>query len=1043
MKKVVFYWLVTVLCLASFATAQYDSSLFSGMKARSIGPAGMSGRIASIDAVKSDPNIIYVGAATGGVWKSINGGITWNSIFDDQSTGSIGSVAIFQKNPNIVWVGTGESNVRNSVGVGRGIFKSIDAGKTWQFFGLEKAEKIARVILHPENADIAWVAAMGTTWGENKERGVYKTTDGGKTWKQVLYVDEKTGAAELVMDPSNPNKLLCGMWEHRRYPWYFKSGGTSSGLYISTDGGETWKKQTTKEGLPEGELGRIALSFSRNKTSIVYALVEASESVLLRSDDGGYKWRTVNKEKNVHPRPFYFSTIDVNPVNENIVYRTHTTFDVSEDGGKSFSLLTPYQNIHPDFHALWMHPNGEMMIAGNDGGLAFTYDRGKTWRFVQNLPVGQFYHISYDMEYPYNIYGGLQDNGSWRGPSTTFKRDAIYNDVWDMVAFGDGFDTEPDPENADFGYAMSQGGALVYFNHKTGLQKFIRPTESAVKHRYNWNAGFALDPFDAKTIYYGSQFLHKSTDKGDTWEIISPDLTTNDTTKINLGKETGGLTLDVSGAENHCTILTIAPSSVKRGVIWVGTDDGNVQVTQDGGKTWTLVSKNKSIAAPAGTWVPHIEASKFDAGTAYVVFDDHRRSNWSTYVYGTRDFGKTWTNLATKEIDGFVHCFEEDPVNKDLLWLGTEYGLYVSFNSGKNWMKWRAGVPTVPVYDLATHPREHDLIIGTHGRGIYLLDDITPLRKFAENSKKNAHLYEVNPGYQYNYSFWSGSNATGPGNAAFKGEQRPYGSIITYFVNTPDSIKALEDTPKEPKMKIEILDKDSVIRVIKGGMKRGMNRVAWDLSRGAFKGISSVDSTDLEASGIYVLPGMYTVHMRYNGQEYKQSVEVKNDPRFVISTDGRKAMQTWAEKAGELQTAAATVYQQIAESKKSITAMLAVTGNLDSAKSNPIKRLAESAQKKMSGIQDKIQSELSKQGFNDNSDELLQQIGELQFYITSHYEAPTQQAKVKYERLRKMLEGLIEDHKKIQNTDIPELQKLISNAGVNYFKQPQEIKLNK
>ncbi|HNO89627.1 MAG TPA: hypothetical protein PKK77_01000, partial [bacterium] len=565
----------------------------------------------------------------------------------------------------------------------------------------------------------------------------------------------------------------------------------------------------------------------------------------------------------------------------------------------------------------------------------------------------------------------------------------------------------------------------------------------AVKHRYNWNAGFALDPFDAKTIYYGSQFLHKSTDKGDTWEIISPDLTTNDTTKINLGKETGGLTLDVSGAENHCTILTIAPSSVKRGVIWVGTDDGNVQVTQDGGKTWTLVSKNKSIAAPAGTWVPHIEASKFDAGTAYVVFDDHRRSNWSTYVYGTRDFGKTWTNLATKEVDGFVHCFEEDPVNKDLLWLGTEYGLYVSFNSGKNWMKWRAGVPTVPVYDLATHPREHDLIIGTHGRGIYLLDDITPLRKFAENSKKNAHLYEVNPGYQYNYSFWSGSNAGGPGNAAFKGEQRPYGSIITYFVNTSDSIKALEDTPKEPKMKIEILDKDSVIRVIKGGMKRGMNRVAWDLSRGAFKGISSVDSTDLEASGIYVLPGMYTVRMRYNGQEYKQSVEVKNDPRFAISTDGRKAMQTWAEKAGELQTAAATVYQQIAESKKSITAMLAVTGNLDSAKSNPIKRLAESAQKKMSGIQDKIQSELSKQGFNDNSDELLQQIGELQFYITSHYEAPTQQAKVKYERLRKMLEGLIEDHKKIQNTDIPELQKLISNAGVNYFKQPQEIKLNK
>ena len=1023
---------------------QLDSGFIAGMKARSIGPAGMSGRISAIDAVPGSPEIIYVGAATGGVWKSTNSGVSWTPVFDEQRVNSIGALAIDPVNPNIVWVGTGEANVRNTAGVGRGVYKSIDGGKSWNFVGLEKTEHICRILLDPFHPETAYVGAMGTTWGENSDRGVFKTTDGGATWQKILFVDSKTGVGDMAMDPFNPNKLLVSMWEHRRWPWFFKSGGMGSGLYVTTDGGRNWKKQSAKEGLPEGELGRIGVAFAAGRSNIVYAMVEAKKSELLRSDDGGFSWKTVNKDVDVNPRPFYFGRIAVNPKNENLVYRIEFLLSASEDGGKTFDGMSRWSVIHPDYHALWLDPDGERIIAGNDGGIAMSNDRGKTWRFVENLPLGQFYHISYDMNSPYNVYGGMQDNGSWRGPSTTFKKDGIYNHEWEMVGFGDGFDTEPDPDNPKGGYAMSQGGYLFYSDYLIGARTDIRPNETAVRQRYNWNAGFALDPFDSRTIYYGSQFVHKSTDKGRSWTVISPDLTTNDSSKLKQA-ESGGLTPDVTAAENHCTILTIAPSSLQKNVLWVGTDDGNVQLTTNGGKTWDLLSdrikaRNKSETPPAGTWVPHIEASRHDAATAYVVFDDHRRSNWQPYVFVTRDFGKTWQSLSTSQLDGFVHVVEEDPVNKNLLFAGTEFGLFVSMDAGKNWTKWTAGVPTVPVTDIAIHPRDHDLIVGTHGRSAYILDDITPLRELASRAL-NAfpNLFEIQDAIQYHTEYWAGPYSSS-GDAMFKGKPRDYGAIITYVANPPDSVAAWEGTVKEKKVRIEILDGDSIIRVIKGPDRKGLNRVAWDLCRGEFHTPHGTDSLDIEHSGLFVLPGTYAVRFKYEGKEFKQTVKVNPDPRMSFDATGREQSQKLAESCGILLNKISMVYRQIEDIKKSILQIEARTAHMDSTTGNSLKRRAEVIKKKMASFQKKIDADPDTKGIIDDSDFLRNRIGDAMYAASSNYGSPTEAATVKFENVRKAVSEFLSTYHEFRSTEVETFAKDVANAGVPLFEKYEDVR---
>lgn len=1076
--KTFIFFFVVLFVFSQALFAEIDSQLFAGLKARSIGPANMSGRIGAIDAIVSNPNIIYVGTATGGLWKSVDGGLTWAPIFDDQSVSSIGAIAINQSNPNIVWVGTGEAAPRNSVGVGRGVYLTVDGGKTWKFLGLEKSEKISKILLHPDDPDIAYVGALGTTWGENNERGVYKTVDGGKTWGKILFVDKKTGVADMAMDPRNPNKIIAAMWEHRRWPWFFKSGGPGSSLYITVNGGGEWQKLTDKNGLPKGELGRMGVAFSTNKPEIVYALVEAKKNVLLSSSDGGFTWQVVNDQSDVGNRPFYYHRVWVNPVNENILYMLHTRMMISEDGGKTFRSLTSFGQSHSDYHAMWIHPNGETMVVGNDGGVVISYNRGKNWRFVENLPIGQFYHVSFDMEIPYNVYGGLQDNGTWLGPAYVLKERAIYSYLWKTVGGGDGFDAEPDPEQPGAGYGMSQGGNLYYFDTSAGTSRSIVPTESDVKHRYNWNAGFAVDPFKPATIYLGSQFVHRSPDKGRTWEIISPDLTTNDPEKQKQA-ESGGLTLDVTNAENHTTIVCIAPSPVQEGVIWVGTDDGNVQLTLDGGKTWQLVSRELTSGekgkVPPVTWIPHVEASKFDAATAYVVFDDHRRSNWTTYVYVTHDFGKTWKSLDTPEIDGFVHVIEEDTVNKNLLFLGTEFGLYVSFNGGKNWMKWTSGLPAVPVRDLAVHPRENDLIIGTHGRSVYIIDDISFLREISEDLfNKKLHLFKVQDACQYQQGRLS--SYLSPGDTAFSGENKEVGACITYYL-IPSERKAEEseseqrdemrqrmaermrqmgemapfapgEMPRPASSRVAITIEDSqgkTVSTLNGTENKGINRLYWNFREQDPQAAASREPRGFGfgmRGGLRVLPGEYVVKIKYNGQEVSQAFTVKSDPRLEVDLNVLKANYEMGKKAQQLSTAITEAGNQIEETKKAVRTVIETARASRAPETRDLVKAARNLEEKLKELSETLNPTPPKQGIADRSAGLRNQVMMAVMMIMRAGDEPIgQAATVKYEKVKVKVEAFLERLNDFYQTDVENFKKLLNESGFSLFKPFKPLKL--
>ncbi|MEL6483437.1 MAG: hypothetical protein AAFP96_01170, partial [Bacteroidota bacterium] len=859
-------------------TAQeFSMDMIQDMKPRNIGPAGMSGRVTSIDVVLSNPDIMYVGTASGGLWKSTSGGIKWEPLFEKEVTASIGAVKIQQSNPSVIWVGTGEGNPRNSLNGGYGVFKSIDGGKTWTAMGLEKTRHIHRIVIDPTNPDVVYVGAIGSPWGVHPERGVYKTEDGGKTWKKILSTNNTSGIADLVIDPSNPNKLIAAMWQHKRDPWFFKSGGEGSGLYITMDSGENWKKLSDEDGLPKGELGRIGMAIAKNKPNVVYALVEAKKNALYRSDDGGFKWKKVNDKNDIGNRPFYYSDIYVDPQNENRVYSIFTYVNVSEDGGKNFTQLMPaYQannGVHPDHHAWWIHPeNGQFMIDGNDGGMNITKDGGKTWRFIGNLPVAQFYHINIDNEYPYNVYGGMQDNGSWRGPAYVWRDQGIRNSYWQEIAFGDGFDVVPDLDDNQFGYAMSQQGFVSRYDWKTGNNYIVRPTppDKDTRLRFNWNAGIGQDPFNNSTVYFGSQFVHKSTNKGLTWTTISPDLTTNDKEKQKQS-ESGGLTMDATGAENHCTILVIEPSEVEQNMLWVGTDDGRVHITQNGGGTWTEVTQNIK-GLPAGSWIPQIKASKKNKGEALLIANDYRRFNYTPYAYRTKDYGKTWTRIVDgNDVESYTLSIVEDPENPNLMFLGTDDGLYISFNTGGSWMKWTEGFPTVSTKDLVIQPREHDLVIGTFGRAAWVLDDIRPLRAIAQNAavlQNDVKLFDSPDAYLAAYQQPTGSRFGG--DALYNAENRKEGAMITYYLkevpkkedkSKDDKEKEATDEEEKPKAKkkdsvvFKIYDGTRLIRTLKTKTpkKAGFHRMYWELDeKGPDRPSRKISKKKSERGGISV-----------------------------------------------------------------------------------------------------------------------------------------------------------------------------------------------
>ena len=875
---------LTVAAAAAAAAAsavELKTSTFGGLAARPIGPAVMGGRIADLAVAPGHPAVMYVGTASGGVWRSKDGGITFMPVFDQQPVQSIGAVAIDPQEPRTVWVGTGESWVRNSVSVGNGVYRSTDGGDSWQHLGLADSERIARVVVDPQESKTVWVCATGHLWNGNEERGVFKSTDAGKTWEKVLYVDGDTGCADLTVDPQDPQIAYAAMWQFRRQPWTFSSGGKGSGLHRTTDGGKTW--QRLGEGLPKTELGRIAVAVAPTRPNVVYAVVEAKEkTALYRSDDLGLHWQELNSSFNVTMRPFYFARLVVDPTDWTRVYKPGLTLSVSRDGGKSFN--SPFSgnfggSVHSDHHALWVDPaNPQHLVLGTDGGIYESLDRGGHWRHLNVLPVSQVYRVAYDMEHPYNVYVGLQDNGSWMGP--TQAAGGVRNRHWDNVGYGDGFWAFPDPQDSGVVYSEMQGGGLFRVTPKTGEIKQIPPFAAAGEEglRFNWNTPFTAGPSGA--LYVGSQILFRSTDRGESWQRISPDLTTDDPAKQKQ-MESGGLTVDNSTAENHTTIYAIAESPKDPAVIWAGTDDGNLQVTRDGGKTWTNVVGNVP-GLPKHTWVSFVEASPHDPAAAFATFDGHRTGDMATWVFATSDYGQTWRRLAASGVDGYAFVVRQDLERPGLLFLGTELGLWVSIDEGATWARFDGGLPRVAVHDLEIHPRDGDLIIGTHGRGVWILDDLAPLRALTPQVLESD--FALLPG-QPGVMAMGGTLQDFASDADYFGPNPPEAAPIFYYLKKRHVLGALE---------VEVFDAEGkLVTKLPGSMRVGVNQVAWPMRLKAPK-LPPGNSLVPAFVGPRLPEGTYR-YVVHRGEETSEgTVTLVADPRSPHSAEDRQLQQRTA-----------------------------------------------------------------------------------------------------------------------------------------------------
>jgi photosystem II stability/assembly factor-like uncharacterized protein len=876
-------------------TPTVDSVTFGDITARAIGPATTSGRITSLDASADDPRTLYAGTAGGGVWKSTNGGATFRPVFDDHVM-SIGAVTIDQSKPDIVWVGTGESWVRNSVSVGRGVFKTTDGGKTWQAVGLENTERIARIIVHPRRSDTVYACALGHLWNANDDRGVYKTADGGKTWARLLFVDANTGCADLEIDPQEPDTLYSAMWQVRRLPYFFTSGGAGSGLYKSTDGGSNWTR--ISKGLPEGELGRIGLAVARSRPTTLYASVEAKQTAIYRSDDAGESWRATTAGEQpffVRARPFYFSNIEVDPVDHQRLYVPGLFLTVSSTGGRAFELTSFGGGVHPDHHALWINPEDPThLVLGTDGGVYVSRDKGAAFVFSTSLPVAQFYHVSVDMQRPYRVYGGLQDNGSWSAPSRALGASAIRSREWRNVGIGDGFHVFPDPRDPAIIFSEYQGGQVRRLQVQTGEMKDIRPRagKEDPPYRFNWNAAFAPGVHDPGVLYLGAQFLFRSRDRGDTWERVSPDLTTDDPAKQRQ-KESGGLTRDNTTAENHCTIVAVAESPLERGVIWVGTDDGNVQISRDDGRTWQNVVKNVP-GVPPHTWVSMIEAGRHRAGVAYVTFDGHRTGDMKPYAYITEDYGQSWRPIANG-LDGYVHAIRQDLASPGLLFAGTEFGLFISIDHGESWSR-MTRLPRVAVHDLVIHPREHDLVLATHGRGVQIVDDITPLRALSpEVLAKNVAVLPSRPAAQRVPAVLQDF----PGDQDFAAPNPPDGAYVTYYLKSRHIFG---------KLTVEILDAGGrVVQVLPAGARQGINRVLWNMRLPPPRSAAAPGLGARALAGPMVPEGTYTVRVTRGDDVATGTIELQPDPLAAHPPEARQRRQVLLMRLYEAQAELAYV----------------------------------------------------------------------------------------------------------------------------------------
>ena len=1080
------------------------NTTFKPLKFREIGPAVMGGRIDAFAVVESNPDIIYVGTASGGVLKSTNGGTTWEPVFDDQPVSTIGDIAVSQSDPSIVWVGSGESNNRQSSSWGNGVYKSLDGGKTWQHVGLDETHHIGRILIHPTDPNTVYVAAAGRLWGPSKERGVYKTTDGGATWKQVLFVNEDTGVNDIVMDPSSPNTLLAGAYQRRRTVFGFTGSGPGGGIYKTTDGGATWKKvdkgmpwdpnapplpaSATKPD-PESikEIGRIGLAFYRRDPNVVYALVEHAQGGIFRSDDKGETWV---KMSDTNPRGSYYSQIRVDPNNDQRLWVHGAQMYYSEDGGKTFrsNLI---QRIHGDYHATWIDPhNSNHMITGSDGGIYISHDRGKTWDFVNTFPLGQFYEVGYDMQKPYRICGGLQDNNVWCGPSATLDNRGIANSEWFTTSGGDGFYAQIDPTDPNIVYSESQDGNLNRRDLRTHESRNIRPpAPEGERYRFQWNSPIVISAFDAKTIYYGGNYLFKSTDRGDSWTRLGNDLTNGqDRDKLPImGKVPDKFTLSRhDGVQAWPAITTVSESPINKDLLWVGTDDGNLQVTRDGGKTWKNVA-DRLKGVPKGTYVSRVVASKHNEGTAYATFDGHRSNDFNVYAFMTTDFGETWKPISSgiTTADGTLHVIREHFRNPKLLFAGTERALFVSNDQGAHWQKLKLNLPTVPIDDIAIHPRENDLILGTHGRSIWIFDDLTPFEQWNDAiASEDLHLFDIRPATE-----WRVANRGGfTGQKTFYGPNPPNGAIIDYY------LKAKPD--EKERVKITITDSaGKVVREMDGTKEPGVNRVTWDFKtrsvtappRAAEEGggttAAPAESESSESAGeqpaggqapagaqagqagaggggggggfggftggMRVDPGEYTVKVAVGDKEQTKKVVVEEDPRITISAADRAARRQALTQLGQMATTAVAT-------RRSITGLrTALNTQIENWKKPGTPKPSDAIQKAASDLLAKVDDTCKKFGTPAQCGDRAQALGsagpplvyvpppitqrvtQLLGGIENYAAAPTQWQLDQIKLLQGMLTEANAAARKLTTEDLAALNKMMNDAGVPHIAIPR------
>lgn len=887
----------TALALAAPALAApaIDSAAISGLGARNIGSAAMSGRIAALAArQEADGKVtLFVGAASGGVWKSQDGGTTFRPVFDKQKVQSIGAVALDPNNPQTVWVGTGESWTRNSVSIGDGIYKSTDGGETWTNMGLPNSERIVSITVHPKDSNTVYACVPGKLWSDSADRGLYKTADGGATWRQVLKGPNlSTGCSSMALDPSNPERLLAGMWDFRRKGWTFRSGGdgpdapSGSGLHESVDGGRSWKAMTaaSAKGLPKGPWGRSEVVFAPSNPKQVYAFIENVRSALYVSSDGGRTFEERDRSRNMVWRPFYFAKMVVDPKNDQRLFKMNLRVIVSDDGGKSFADAAG--GSHADWHDMWINPtNTKHIIGGDDGGLWISHDGGVKWVKGQNLPISQFYHVSADAKDPYQVYGGLQDNSSWVGDSE--YPGGITNQRWENLYGGDGFWVFADPSDPDYAYAEYQGGNVARINRRTLESRSIQPLAGyKEKLRYNWNTPIHLSPNEKGTLYIGAQFLFRSRDQGGTWERISPDLTTNDPARQRQ-EESGGITVDNSAAEMHTTIYSISESPKAAGTIWVGTDDGNVQLTRDGGKSWKNVGGG--IRVPKGSWISWVEASRHDPAVAYVAVDRHTVGDMAPYLFRTGDHGRTWQPLIgpkTAGVRGYAHVVKEDRRDPRLLFVGTEFGLFASNDGGAGWAQFKPNdFPDVAVRDIALPEGEDDLVLGTHGRGIWIIDDLTPLRALSPATlAADAALI---PGAEVTQRI-QGNGGWSEGDASYRGENPADGAVISYYQKARHVVG---------RMKLEILDaQGKLVEELPASKRRGLNRVVWSMRTPPPQVPPAASLAYNSTRGPRVVPGTYTVRLTKAGQVTTMPLVVGIDKRAKFTVADRQAQFAAAER---------------------------------------------------------------------------------------------------------------------------------------------------